>query len=63
MTTMAVRAASTALNGAPFSEVVADHGDESISGIYVTTGFSAGTDLGALMLSFEVNGQEFDLGG
>ena len=51
------------LNGAPFSEVVADHGDESISGIYVTTGFSAGTDLGALMLSFEVNGQEFDLGG
>ena len=51
------------LTGAPFSQVVADHGDEVISGIYVTTGFSAGTDLSALMLSFEVNGQEFDLGG
>jgi hypothetical protein len=47
----------------PFADIVAAHGTEIISGIYVTTGFSAGTDLTALMLSFEVNGQEFDLGG
>ena len=46
----------------PFAEVVAAHANEIISGIYVTTGFSAGADLSTLMLSFEVNGQEFDLG-
>jgi hypothetical protein len=51
------------VNGAPFREVVADHGSEIISGIYISTGFSAGTDLNALLRSFEVNGREFDLGG
>jgi hypothetical protein len=51
------------LNGAPFSTVVNDHGSEIISSIRVTTGNSSGTDLSALMLSLEVNGQEFDLGG
>jgi hypothetical protein len=50
-------------NGAAFSTVVADHGSETISGIRVSTGNSAGADLSALMLSLEVNGQEFDLGG
>jgi hypothetical protein len=50
-------------NGAPFSQVVGDHGAETISGIYITTGFSAGTDLTALLRSFEVNGKEFDFGG
>jgi hypothetical protein len=51
------------VNGAPFSQVLADHGSEVISGIYITTGFSAGTNLNALLRSFEVNGQEFDFGG
>jgi hypothetical protein len=51
------------VNGAPFSTVVADHGSETISGIYISTGFTAGEDLRGLMLSLEVNGQEFDLGG
>jgi hypothetical protein len=46
----------------PFADIVQAHGSEIISGIFVTTGFSAGVDLSALMLSFEVNGQEFDLG-
>lgn len=48
--------------GAPLAAVKATHGTEIISGIFVTTGNSAGVDLSALMLSFEVNGQEFDLG-
>jgi hypothetical protein len=47
----------------PFAQLIQGHGPEIISGIVVTTGFSAGTELNALMLSFEVNGQEFDLGG
>ena len=51
------------LIGAPFTQVVGDHGSEIISGILVTTGNSAGTNLNALLRSFEVNGQEFAFGG
>lgn len=38
-------------------EVVGDHGTETISGIYITTGFSGGDDLAALLRSVEINGQ------
>ena len=45
------------VNGAPFMEVVGDHGTETISGIYITTGFAAGDNLAALLRSFEINGE------
>jgi hypothetical protein len=45
------------VNGAPFMEVVGDHGTETISGIYITTGFSDGDNLAALLRSVEINGQ------
>jgi hypothetical protein len=51
------------LNGAPFATVVDDHGDEIISGIYITTGFSSGINLSSLIRTFEVNGQEFEFRG
>jgi hypothetical protein len=47
------------LNGAPFAEVVGDHGTETISGIYVSVGFSAGANLAALLREFEVNGTTY----
>jgi hypothetical protein len=51
------------LNGAPFSTVVGDHGDEIISGIYISTGFTNGTNLESLIRTFEVNGHEFEFHG
>jgi hypothetical protein len=51
------------VNGAPFATVVGDHGTETISGIYITTGFTAGTNLSALVRSLEVNGDTFNFGG
>jgi hypothetical protein len=51
------------VNGAPFSTLVADHGSEVISGIYITTGFTAGSDLKALLREFEINGERFVFGG
>ncbi|HEY1273759.1 MAG TPA: hypothetical protein VGF25_02565 [Thermoleophilaceae bacterium] len=50
------------LNGAPFSTVAGDHGDEIVSGIYISTGFSNGTNLAALLRSLEVNGERFVFG-
>ena len=50
------------VNGAPFSQVVGDHGDEEITGIYISTGFSAGKNLQALLRSLEVNGETFVFG-
>jgi hypothetical protein len=47
------------LNGAPFSEVVSDHGTETISGIYVSVGFSAGVNLAALIREWGVNGTTY----
>jgi hypothetical protein len=47
------------LNGAPFSEVVGDHGTETISGIYVSVGNSAGANLAALLRELEVNGTTY----
>ncbi|MGZ4427335.1 MAG: hypothetical protein ACXVXC_01820 [Nocardioidaceae bacterium] len=45
-----------------FSKLVADHGDATISGIYVSTGCSAGTNLQALMRWMEINGQTYNFG-
>jgi hypothetical protein len=45
-----------------WADVVAAHGSEVISGIYVTTGFTGGTDLTALLRSLSVNGQKFTFG-
>jgi hypothetical protein len=50
------------LNGAPFSTVVADHGTETISGIYVSAGFSAGTNLSVLLREWQVNATNYSFG-
>jgi hypothetical protein len=46
----------------PWGDVVAAHGDEVISGIFVTTGFSGGTEVSALLRTLSVNGEEFTFG-
>jgi hypothetical protein len=46
----------------PWADVVAAHGDEVVSGIYVTTGFTGGADLTALLRNLTVNGQSFTFG-
>lgn len=45
-----------------WATVVAAHGDEVISGIYVTTGFAGGADLSAILRTLSVNGQAFTFG-
>jgi Collagen triple helix repeat (20 copies) len=45
-----------------WADVVAAHGTEEIEGIYVTTGFSGGNTLSALLRSLEVNGTEYTFG-
>ena len=45
-----------------WADVVAAHGSEVISGIYVTTGFTGGADLTALLRSLSVNGHTFTFG-
>jgi hypothetical protein len=45
-----------------WADVVAAHGSDVISGIYVTTGFTGGTDLTALLRSLSVNGKAFTFG-
>jgi len=45
-----------------WASVLAHHGTETISGIYVTTGFTGGTDLTALLRSLSVNGKTFTFG-
>jgi collagen triple helix repeat protein len=52
-------------NGAESSwaDVVAAHGDEKISGIYVSAGFSAGANLHALVTGLSLNGNTFDFPG
>jgi hypothetical protein len=51
------------VNGAPLSAVKGTHGDEIITGIFITTGFSAGADLSALLTTLSVNGERFRFGG
>jgi len=45
-----------------WASVLAHHGTETISGIYVTTGFTGGSDLTALLRSLSVNGHTFTFG-
>ena len=45
-----------------WAAVVAAHGSDVISGIYVTTGFTGGSDLTALLRSVSVNGKAFTFG-
>lgn len=46
-----------------FADLVKAHGDDTISGIYVSTGCSSGTNLAALMRWMEVNGKTYDFAG
>jgi hypothetical protein len=46
----------------PWATVVAAHGSEVVSGIYVTTGFTGGADLTAILRSLSVNGHAFVFG-
>jgi hypothetical protein len=50
------------VNGAPFGTVKQDHGDEVISDICITTGFTAGADLSALLRSWELNARDYAFG-
>ena len=45
-----------------WASVLAHHGTETISGIYVTTGFTGGSDLTALLRSLSVNDKTFTFG-
>jgi hypothetical protein len=47
----------------PWLDVKAAHADEVISSVCVTTGFSGGTNLSALLRSMEVNGSRVAFGG
>lgn len=49
-------------NPQTWDEIVADHGDEMISGVYVTTGFAGGQDVRTVLRSMRVNGESFDFG-
>jgi len=46
----------------PWATVVAAHGTEVISGIYVTTGFAGGASLSAILRTLTVNGTSFTFG-
>jgi hypothetical protein len=47
------------LNQQTWAQVVAAHGSEVVSGIRVTTGFTSGLDLSAMLLDLTVNGDTF----
>jgi hypothetical protein len=46
----------------PWADVVADHGDKVISGIYVSAGFSAGDDLRTWLTDMTINDKQFHFG-
>ena len=46
----------------PWATVVAAHGTEVVSGIRVTTGFTGGDTLAAILRSLKVNGTNFVFG-
>jgi hypothetical protein len=64
VTTGTVRYDDDTGNGpdSPWATIVAAHGNELISGIYVSTGFSAGTNLSAFLSDLTVNTKEFHFG-
>ena len=45
-----------------WASVVAAHGNEVVSGIYVTTGYTGGGNLSALLRTLSVNGTSFTFG-
>jgi hypothetical protein len=45
-----------------WASILTAHGSDIVSGIYVTTGFTGGMDLTALLRSLSVNGQAFTFG-
>ena len=45
-----------------WAQILAAHGDEVITGIYVTAGFSGGAPLAAILRELSVNGESFVLG-
>jgi hypothetical protein len=49
-------------HGAPFGTVKQDHGTEKISDLCISTGFSAGADLTALLRSWEINAGDYSFG-
>jgi hypothetical protein len=50
------------VNGAPFSTVVGDHGTDVITSVCITTGFTSGTNLSALLRSWELNAKDYAFG-
>jgi len=50
------------VNGAPFSQVQADHGTETINAVCISVGNTAGTDLSGLLLTWEVNNTDYAFG-
>ena len=46
----------------PFSDILADHGTEEISSMCISTGFTAGTNLSALLRTWEVNSTDYAFG-
>jgi hypothetical protein len=50
------------LAGAPYSEVQGDHGDEVVSGIYISQGFSGGTNIAALLREWQINETNYSFG-
>ena len=55
-------AALAPANQQPWSTVVAAHGTEVVSGIFVTTGGTGGDTLAAILRSLKVNGSDFVFG-
>jgi hypothetical protein len=43
------------LNGAPYADVQGDHASDVVSGIYISVGFTAGTNLAALLREWQIN--------
>ena len=50
------------VNGARFGIVKGDHGTETISDLCISTGNTAGADLTALLLSWEINSSDYAFG-
>jgi hypothetical protein len=46
----------------PWADVVAAHGGEIVDGIFVTTGFTGGIGLSAILRTLSVNGEAFTFG-
>jgi hypothetical protein len=46
----------------PWADVQTAHADETITGIYVTTGFTAGADLSSMLSDFALNGESTHFG-